>query len=45
MSTAAEIVETPADGVPDVQAAVDAKDRLWTDLVKNFQAIDPSAKC
>jgi hypothetical protein len=45
VSTAAEIVETPAEGVPDVQAAVDAKDRLWADLVKNFQATDPSAKC
>jgi hypothetical protein len=45
VATAAEVVDTPAEGVPDVQGAVDAKDSLWVGLVKNFQMADPSAKC
>ncbi len=45
VATAADVVETPAEGVPDVRGAVDAKDSLWVSLVKNFQTADPSAKC
>jgi hypothetical protein len=45
VATAEEVVDTPAEGVPDVQGAVDAKDSLWVGLVKNFQTADPSAKC
>jgi hypothetical protein len=45
VATAAEVVEAPAQGIPEVKGAVEAKDTLWVGLVQNFQTADLSVKC
>jgi hypothetical protein len=45
VATAEDIIAAPAEGIPDVKAAEDAKDKLWTGLVTTYQAMDPAAKC
>ncbi|MDT5101383.1 MAG: hypothetical protein QOC76_5120 [Mycobacterium sp.] len=41
VATAAQIARTPEEGAPDYRFAEDAKEKLWTVLVRSGHSVDP----